>query len=192
MSREINLHWRGPFRFGTGVREALPPPNTAGVYVWVLKTDQGQHRVSYVGMAQDILWRWREHVRWTLGGGYRLYDVSQMRRGILGEVVYQEIASEDVLIEFVAKHTQLAVENLLAFDLYWASVDTQDSGLLRSIESCLIDRVVAYDRSQGGRFLQNERLSVVSSNALQVMCHSIWPTDVQVEALMTPMQYGEL
>jgi hypothetical protein len=192
MSREIELHWRGPFRFGKGPLEALPPPGTAGVYIWALRTYQGHHRVAYVGMAKDIRRRWREHVRWTLGGGYRLYDLDQLRRGILGKAVYQETSSEDALIDFVANHSQLAIENLLAYDLYWAGIETHDTKLLQSIESCLINRVVAYDCGQGGRFLQNDRVSVVSSNAIQLVCRSIWPMSLPMESLGEPVKYGEL
>jgi hypothetical protein len=56
--------------------------------VWTV-VREGEHRIAYVGEASNLMKRQREHVIWTLGGGYLKEEIGWLK------VVFAVLAAID-------------------------------------------------------------------------------------------------
>ncbi|MCH8544427.1 MAG: hypothetical protein LAT61_12720 [Alcanivorax sp.] len=58
------------------------PPGINGIYIWCVKDSKGIYRVHYVGEAQDVLVRQRNHRKGHLAGSYAGYCPEALKKNI--------------------------------------------------------------------------------------------------------------
>jgi hypothetical protein len=63
------IRWSGPYPLLPATLEPNGLPEKEGVYLWVLRHENGQRLVHYIGYASDIRCRQYQHMVRCLGGG---------------------------------------------------------------------------------------------------------------------------
>jgi hypothetical protein len=182
----IHLNWQGPFSLGSSAgRSRFDPPSSPGVYLWTVAPNEGQ-RISYIGQAANINERMYQHIFWTLGGAYCLYDRQHLVEGNPPVPVY-EPGLPNLISTFLNdfnRFSAIAIENAIGYNFFWAILDT-DTSIRRAVESALITR--AREREEP---IQNMRLSRNSANSPHVVITSLFSDGVKVEALSGEIEYG--
>ncbi|MCB9609461.1 MAG: hypothetical protein H6716_22910 [Polyangiaceae bacterium] len=153
----------------------------------------GELEIAYVGQASDIRDRMYQHVFWTLGGAYYLYETDYLREGRIGRgnegVVYTP-GLEGLMNSYLLRLgdlQQVAVENLRCYRYFWAEVRSWSGAASqdrRQVESALISRA----RTESP-CLQNGSLSSapIPRNVLTVK--SEFGESGGVRALYSPIVY---
>lgn len=165
--RKVRLAWKGPFELQQLARGFEDARDRPGVYLWTLTIDD-RSEIAYIGQAADLAVRMQQHIFYTLGGGYCLYDPADLRAGQV--TAFTENArykpglddSMEKLLGDLPELQEMARKNLESYRYFWAEVSawSGDATLDRQlVESALISR--ARDKS---RCLQNARVSVASRN----------------------------
>lgn len=155
----VNLKWIGPFNYADTSTNRQTIPNEAGIYLWV--TGKDEHKfVTYVGEAGNLRNRLYDHMVYTLGGGYWLYDTEKLINGEGFKGCYQSDPNT-MNINFIKNYQQLskvAYENLTCLDTYYA-VFNGTTIERKMVESCIIT-VLKNEKNYYWHMLQNERVSV--------------------------------
>jgi len=77
----------GPYPLWSEERDILldcPCAKQGGIYLWTVKTHDGQYRISYIGQTTRSFYdRTKEHLINQLGGLYNIYDAGDLRQGNL-------------------------------------------------------------------------------------------------------------
>jgi hypothetical protein len=135
-------------------RRLFSPPATAGVYMWVVGKENDL-RISYVGQTSNLRKRMYEHIFYTLGGAYWLYEDSHFVNGANPEAKYAP-GLEGILTQFIPYFSELsmvAYKNLTLNKIYWAILEEVEKTRIL-VESALI-RQATIDSEP----IQNERVT---------------------------------
>ena len=80
-----SLHSYGPYTSCSETNDILydcPYASDQGLYMWAVKINSGNYRVSYLGETGISFYkRTKEHLIQILGGNYQIFDSEAMKRG---------------------------------------------------------------------------------------------------------------
>jgi hypothetical protein len=109
----ITLNFLGPFDLcgeASRILDGCTERDASGIYLWAVKVDD-KYRITYIGETGTSFYqRTKEHIIQTLGGNYRVCDVTEMRKGIQ-KVLWDglwRIGTRDKLPEFLNRYEELA------------------------------------------------------------------------------------
>lgn len=154
-----DLVFNGPFALWPDeaghwpVEEAAAGP---GVYLLTVKVGS-QDRAYYIGEAEHIGNRLREHLSSYLAGQYWLYSASSLREGRLEPSWKPPLKAEQVLHQLAVHHAALR-EMLPLVNVYVARMERPRADRQR-VESAMISALRQHQHANV--FLENERLSVL-------------------------------
>ena len=109
----IMLNFLGPFDLcseANDVPDGCAEKDASGIYLWAFQVN-GKYRVTYVGeTGRSFYERTKKHIIQTLGGNYRVCDVTAMLQGnqeVLWDGLWRK-GTRDKLPEFVKRYAELA------------------------------------------------------------------------------------
>jgi hypothetical protein len=143
--------------------------------VWTV-VREGEHRIAYVGEASNLMKRQREHVIWTLGGGYCLYETDELIQGRPPAAKYRP---DTLLTNFLGNFSdlfKLALDNLTTYRFWWSTL-REGRAVRRAVESAVIQAA-----RQHGDPLQNAGVSLLPGNCGPLTITSKFLSDVRVPA----------
>jgi hypothetical protein len=151
------LHFEGPFPL-------LPPLGspweisrfvTPGIYLFTVKVGKA-YRILYVGEADHVANRLREHIEKYLSGNYWLYQAEDLQKGVRTPVWKPGQPAEITALHITDLHAALA-QSLPQFVIFVARADLNKTEL-RRVESGII--LLLRENLEANVFLENYRLSV--------------------------------
>lgn len=175
--RAVRLSWKGPYelqQLAQGFEQAGGRP---GVYLWTLPLKEGAE-IAYVGQAADLEARMQQHIFYTLGGGYCLYEPEELRAGqVTAFTKNMEYSpglhdSMEKLLEQLPRFQQMARENLQCYHYFWAEVSAWSGDAAKDrqlVESALIRQAEGVSSC-----LQNARVSVAPRTDMAVAVESVF------------------
>lgn len=115
----------------------LSGANFAGVYLWTIQSNDG-FRVFYIGQAQNVAYRTRQHLKSYLCGQYQLHDPQKLADGYL-DYTFKSIgtAYEKTLLQLDVQR-ELLNAMLDKVYIFAARVEGEKSARC-TIETALID-----------------------------------------------------
>ena len=152
------LDFRGPFPLWPEDKDHWTPGQAAacpGISLFTVKV-RGQHRIYYVGEANHIADRLREHLTFYLAGKYLIYDPVALGNGELVRVWVPSTDTEHTLA-CLEEHRQKLTAMLGLVNIFFAEVHA-DTTVLCRLESALIRALRRNEEAK--KFLENSRLSV--------------------------------
>ena len=182
---EVTLNWEGPFMLDTHEnRERFSPPSNAGVYIWVVGK-QNDLRISYVGQSSNLEQRMYQHIFYTLGGAYLLYEDSHFLKGTSPTEKY-EPGLEGILTKFIPRFPELsrvAFRNLTLNRTYWAVLhEAAETRTL--VESALISQATIK-----GEPIQNERVTRRPIPSHRLLIKKAFPSECRLHATCPDILY---
>jgi hypothetical protein len=195
MSLLVPIDLQGPFVPGTKTFTGLPTDPV--VYLWTVEV-AGAHRVIYIGETTQLTQRWSDHLWWTIGGRYKLFDVDKLRNGSI-EVAYEYNGPErhlNELEDFLVRDVKTAVDNVRLLRFWYAKLDpvvfakrpmrtTVESAIHVHLKDCPANKP---------SMITNGRLSKLSRNAVRVRLKLKVPDNYTIIGLDAgaEIEYGEL
>ena len=124
--RAIELNWEGPFKLGESLAPQIPKTDFSGVYLSTIPVD-GEELIHYVGEAGGVVSRWSDHLVYTLGGRYVIYDADVLRRGVMEAPIYGDKGYTTNLIQLTAEKVRKAYEYASSCNVFWARFERRCS-----------------------------------------------------------------
>lgn len=187
----LNLHFHGPLTFGAGDRCLFESElaDASCVYLWTVRRESdGAYLIHYIGEAESLAVRHREHLINVLGLNYGIYEVAAARRGDLVPVWAglwrdRSVTAPSVMLEGYPGLARSAAEYIDAVEVFAARVEN-DRGLRRHIEGsiarslrakALEDRALypADNRTGVSRLPRNVQLNVTADVPIAGLDHSL-------------------
>ena len=175
--RAVSLAWNGPYelqQLAKGFKSATGRP---GVYLWTLPLDD-ELKIAYVGQAADLVVRMHQHIFYTLGGGYCLYDPEELRAGrVTAFTKNAEYSpglddSMEKFLEDLSRFQQMARENLQCYRYFWAEVSAWSGDAARDRQ--LVESALIRQAEDVSNCLQNARVSVAPRTDVAVEVESVF------------------
>ncbi len=169
----LELVFDGPFELWPISSDKWPLKEVAsgqGIYLFTIEV-QDQYRILYVGEADDVANRLRQHIRYYLSGRYWLYEAEALKQGKLVKTWKPTQDSEVALANFPQLQAAL-MATLPLIRLFVCRTATDKSSRWR-IESDLISAL--RHSKAASAFLENSRVSVAPGKDCQqvaIRCNS--------------------
>lgn len=127
---DISIHFNGPMTFLEGDRSLFRSKFTecAGIYLWVIKDNNGINRIHYVGETFQFAKRQREHIIQILGLNYRIIDAISAREGrevILWNGLWRDRSNQAVglALKTYQRLSHEIVDYIAVIDVYFAETN---------------------------------------------------------------------
>ena len=180
----IELKWDGPLRLfdrEQNISDVLQQnyENKKGVYLFGCKY-KDSYIINYVGKADNILKRMREHIVCTLGGAYRLLDYSKIKNNGITESRYQlenDLSIKKYLENF-KELSELAFQNVISATVFIACSQDNQIISLKLIESAFINFFQNNDNSKS--HISNYGVSKYNDTGEVITIKSLFNSGVQI------------